>query len=668
MTEILFARKDDVDNISLVDIIAGLGLSGGGNITGPGDITLNLDINELTVGTPVPTDTVAFYDASDGTIYKVALSALFTALVPGADTEIIFNDGGTYGADPGFTYNKTTDTLGLSANSRIGFDGTDVIIIHGPNILTFNGASSGYLFDAAVAPLTNDGAQLGTATKGWSDLLLATGGTLNWNNGDLILTQTSSTISHTAAATVDAGYSLDAAAGHGSFIRLRSGAINWLLLAQDTSESGDLQFLGTDGATARMKLSATRLAPSVNDGLALGDTTNMWSDLRLALGGTINWNNGNIILTHSAGDIALTGGSLTLPNTGLHLLDTNGSHDLIIAPGSDLTVDRTLTITTGDANRTLTISGNATVSQDYSTTGNPQFATIELGAASDTTLARASAGDITIEGNIIYRAGGTNVAIADGGTNADTAAGAATNLGLGTGDSPQFTAINIGHATDTTITRTAAGTIAVEGNVIYRAGGTDVPVTDGGTGASDAATARTNLGVPYGKQTVWVPAAAMIPRATNGPAVGLVEMTTNKNMVKTLDFDATTQEFAQFDIRMPKSWDESTVTFIPVWSHAATATNFGVVWGLDAVAISNDDTLDVAFGTAQTSTDTGGTTNDSYQGPESSAITIAGTPAEGDYVQFRIHRDPANGSDTMAIDARLHGVLLLYTNNTTNDT
>jgi hypothetical protein len=74
-----------------------------------------------------------------------------------------------------------------------------------------------------------------------------------------------------------------------------------------------------------------------------------------------------------------------------------------------------------------------------------------------------------------------------------TPATAATNLGLGTGNSPQFTGINIGHATDTTITRTGAGDIAVEGNAIYRAGGTDVPVADGGTGSSTAAGARTNL-------------------------------------------------------------------------------------------------------------------------------------------------------------------------------
>lgn len=180
------------------------------------------------------------------------------------------------------------------------------------------------------------------------------------------------------------------------------------------------------------------------------------------------------------------------------------------------------------------------------------------------------------------------------------------------------------------------------------------------TGGGDLSADRT-FNVDIGKQSVWIPAGAMKPRTTNGAAAGSLELTTNKNMVTTLDFDTATQEFAQFDIRMPKSWNESTVTFIPVWSHAATTTNFGVVWGLDAVAVSDNDALDTAFGTEQTSTDTGGTTNNSYQGPESAAITISGSPATGDFVMFRIHRNPADGSDTLAIDARLHGVLLLYT-------
>ncbi len=71
---------------------------------------------------------------------------------------------------------------------------------------------------------------------------------------------------------------------------------------------------------------------------------------------------------------------------------------------------------------------------------------------------------------------------------------ARTSLGVGTGDSPQFTGVNVGHASDTTVTRASAGNLNVEGNLVYRAGGTDVPVADGGTGASTASAARTNLG------------------------------------------------------------------------------------------------------------------------------------------------------------------------------
>jgi len=58
------------------------------------------------------------------------------------------------------------------------------------------------------------------------------------------------------------------------------------------------------------------------------------------------------------------------------------------------------------------------------------------------------------------------VPIASGGTAAVTAAAAATSLGVGTGDSPQFTAINVGHASDTTLAKEASGVLAVEGNTI----------------------------------------------------------------------------------------------------------------------------------------------------------------------------------------------------------
>lgn len=47
----------------------------------------------------------------------------------------------------------------------------------------------------------------------------------------------------------------------------------------------------------------------------------------------------------------------------------------------------------------------------------------------------------------------------------------ATTLGLGTGDSPQFAAINVGHASDTTLSRVSAGVIAVEGTNVLLASG-----------------------------------------------------------------------------------------------------------------------------------------------------------------------------------------------------
>ena len=75
------------------------------------------------------------------------------------------------------------------------------------------------------------------------------------------------------------------------------------------------------------------------------------------------------------------------------------------------------------------------------------------------------------------------LSVANGGTGAATAAAAASNLGVGTEDSPQFTGIELGHATANTLAA-SSGDLSIEGNTVYRAGGTDVPVADGGTGAS----------------------------------------------------------------------------------------------------------------------------------------------------------------------------------------
>src|SRR3990167_6460657 len=69
---------------------------------------------------------------------------------------------------------------------------------------------------------------------------------------------------------------------------------------------------------------------------------------------------------------------VTIANTGLHLADTDASHDLIVKPGSDLTADRILTLTTGDAARTLTISADVTLNQNVDTTARPTFVGLTL--------------------------------------------------------------------------------------------------------------------------------------------------------------------------------------------------------------------------------------------------------------------------------------------------
>lgn len=175
-------------------------------------------------------------------------------------------------------------------------------------------------------------------------------------------------------------------------------------------------------------------------------------------------------------------------------------------------------------------------------------------------------------------------------------------------------------------------------------------------------------GGTIGKQSIYIPAGAMAPSATGGcAALATVASGANQPDIVSLDFDTTTVEYAQFALAMPKKWNEGTVTFRAYWSHGATTVNFGVAWSLQGVADSDGDAIGSAYGTAVTVTDTGGTTNTLYVTAESSAITIAGTPAAEDMVFFRVARETANGSDNMAIDARLMGIMLYITTDAETD-
>ena len=60
----------------------------------------------------------------------------------------------------------------------------------------------------------------------------------------------------------------------------------------------------------------------------------------------------------------------------------------------------------------------------------------------------------------------------------ETGATLRTSIGVGTGDSPQVTAVNVGHASDTTIARDSAGKVSVEGNVLVRANTYEIAAND----------------------------------------------------------------------------------------------------------------------------------------------------------------------------------------------
>ena len=187
-------------------------------------------------------------------------------------------------------------------------------------------------------------------------------------------------------------------------------------------------------------------------------------------------------------------------------------------------------------------------------------------------------------------------------------------------------------------------------------------IADAIDGAGIDAYAGTLVNAAIGKQSIWVPATAMYPTNTGGcAAIALTETTAGRPDMYTLDFDASSDENAQFSVAFPSYWNEGTITYKAYWTTTATDTD-GVAWSLAGVAVSDNDTIDVVFGTAVVVTDDAlGAAEDLMVTAESGAVTIAGSPAAGDLCYFNIERDVSDANDDMAEDAKLIGIKLFYT-------
>tara|TARA_R100001460_G_scaffold15704_1_gene34580 strand:+ start:4804 stop:7626 length:2823 start_codon:yes stop_codon:yes gene_type:complete len=381
------------------------------------------DIATLFAGTGLTASSaVISVDAAQSQITSVgALTGLSTA----ADATIDLN-GGAITVDGTTLSIDSTDTtnLTMTANSSSG------------KTLTIDAANSGS-GAASIAIGTTSGTSISmghsTSTVTVNDNLVVT--------GDLTINGATTTISTTNSVVEDSLIELNTGATSNSndlgFIFERGSTGNNAAIIWDESEDkftmGTTTGIGTDSTVS---VTAGTLVTNIEGNLT--GTIQTASQTNITGIGTITtgtWNATDIAIAH--GGTGASTDSAARTNLGLAIGSDVQAHDAQLdAIAALATTDGGVIIGNGS---TFVLESGVTLrnSLNLGTGDSPRFTGIELGAPADTTITRVSAGDIQIEDNIVYRAGGTNVAIADGGTNADNVSDARDNLGLTIGTNVQ---------------------------------------------------------------------------------------------------------------------------------------------------------------------------------------------------------------------------------------
>jgi hypothetical protein len=451
-------------------------------------------------------------------------------------------------------------------------------------------------------------------------------------------------------------------------------------LAEIATVANDDVFLAVDTSGGGLK-KITRSA--VVAGLATSSAiSNVSEDSTPQLGGNLDMNGADIVTTSNAtidlapngtGTVVVRGN--TNPGTVVFNCESNSHGQTVKSQPHSASVTNVLTLPPGGDQEIVGTTATQTLTNK--TIGASQLSGTVANARLDAQLQDVAGLAVTDSGFIV--GDGSNFVL-------ETGATVRTSLGLGTAavldtgiantNVPKFTT---GVADDDFLR--VAGT-SIEGRSAAEVR-TDIGATTIGaavfTAANVAAAQQAQdleVGVDVqafdantkkaGKETMWIPAVSMYPNTTNGCAAIAQTELSNGPEIKTLDFDKDSDEFAQFSIAFPKSWNEGTVTFQAFFT--ANSTNTGTtVFVLNAVALADNGDLNTAFGTAvgPTAKAMSGTANDLAVTAESGAVTIAGSPSTDEYVFFQISRDVSE--DSLAADAKLLGIKLFFTTDAAND-
>ena len=170
-------------------------------------------------------------------------------------------------------------------------------------------------------------------------------------------------------------------------------------------------------------------------------------------------------------------------------------------------------------------------------------------------------------------------------------------------------------------------------------------------------------------KTEYISAGAMVPNTTNGATTATFETATNDHEFDFFGFiGITTNQVLSFDWAMPDDWDLGTIK-VKFYTTPASGSSSGddYTFEIKAVAVSDDDAMDVAYGTGQhiDQVVTAGVDADLHISAATAAITVGGSPALEDLTQFKITRLQDDAADNMPEDARLRGIAIQYKTLTT---